>query len=304
MEISSASFFLLCYAKCMDSKRKQVKFSNLDKVYFPKANVTKGDVIEYYRAISKYILPHLKDRPLTLKRYPDGINKQAIYQRHLTGAKGKKYLDSVSAYVEEDKKTKQFILCADTEGLLYLAQLGTIEIHPWHSQRNHLHHPSYIVFDLDPPKGNFKKAVKAALDLKKVLTRLKLKSFAKTSGKSGVHVFTPVVNHYSFERVRQFACGIGEELQKVKSNVTMEQRIKNRGSFVFFDCSQNSFSKSMVSVYSLRATPEATVSFPVEWGRLSKVKPTDFTIKNVPGLLKKGDAWSPLLRPVKNSIIF
>lgn len=288
----------------MDIKKDEIKFSNLDKIYFPRTKITKGDVIEYYRSVSKYILPHLKSRPLTLKRYPDGITREVIYQRHLTSAKDKKYLGSVRAYVEEDKKTKEFILCPDLGGLLYLAQLGTVEIHPWHSQAPHLRHPSYIVFDLDPPKGNFKKAVEAALDLKKVLDRLKLKSFAKTSGKSGVHVFAPIVNHYSFERVRQFACGIGEELKKAKSNITMEIRKKNRGGAVFFDCNQNSFSKSMVSVYSLRATPEATVSFPVEWGRLRRVKPADFNIKNVPDLLKKGDSFSPLLAKTKNSIIF
>lgn len=287
----------------MDIKENEISFSNLDKIYFPKAKITKGDVVRYYSAISKFILPYLESRPLTLKRYPEGIQKAPIYQRHLTNPKDKRHLDSVRAFVEEESEYKQFILCPDTEGLLYLTQLGTIEIHPWNSKVGSLKKPNFLVFDLDPPKNDFKKAVAAALDLKVVLSRLKLNSFVKTSGKGGIHVFVPIKAIYSFEKVRSFARTIGEELIKRKSNITLEIRKKNRGSAVFFDVNQNGYSRSMVSIYSLRATPEATVSFPVEWARLSKIRPSDFTIRTVPTLLKKGDPWKQLLGRKGNSII-
>ena len=307
------------------SKNKQtVQFTNLDKIYYPKARVTKGDVIGYYQTIAKYILPHLKNRPLTLKRYPEGITKPPIYQRHIVKSKiptTKFQIKTIPIYVADKKTVKDFIICNNTNSLLYLAQLGAIELHPWYSATNNgreskfttatgllkssLNYPTFMVFDLDAPRKVFsKEVIEAALTTKKVLGSFKLRSFVKTSGKSGLHIYVPLKRQYTFERVRDFAREVGVKVQNVGANITLEQRKVKRGKAVFFDYNQNALSKSLISVYSLRATDNATVSFPVSWKTLSKLTPTDYTIKTAPRLLQKhGDIWAELLKPTANDIL-
>ena len=302
----------------------KIKFTNLDKIYYPDIGVAKGQVIDYYRSIAKFILPYLKDRPVTLKRYPEGIEGPEIYQRHLKESIDVPFLKTQKIYVSDKAGVRDFIMCQNISSLIYLTQLGTIEYHPWYSiiddsggtlpakfttndalQKSVLNYPNLLVFDLDPPAKKFSEdMIETALAAKKLLDKLKLISYVKTSGKSGLHIYLPLKRLYTYERVRRFACGIGEQLIKNKVKITLETRISKRGNLTFFDCSQNALSKSLVSAYSLRAAPRAAVSFPVAWANLRTVRPGDYTIKNVPALLKRyGDPWQNLLTGPKNSIL-
>jgi bifunctional non-homologous end joining protein LigD len=313
-------------------------FSNLGKIYWPstgrvKKGLTKADLIEYYDKVSKYILPHLRNRPLSLKRYPDGITGKTFYHKNWIQEKPD-YAKTIQVFSESKKDIINYLICNNKQTLLWLANLGCIEMHSWYSrvhdfnacnntancsdptaldeQKCGLDTPDFVVFDLDPyiysgkekegeePEYNvkgFKATVDIALDLKDLLGELHIKSYVKTSGKTGVHVFIPVAPIYGYNQTRTFAEIIGKMLsQRNPGKITMEWNSSKRKGKVFFDYNQNSKGKTLASIFSVRPTKSASVSMPVEWSELSNVQPADFTLINVPEILSaKGvNAWSTL----------
>jgi bifunctional non-homologous end joining protein LigD len=317
-------------------------FSNLDKVFWDKTinhpQVTKKNLIEYYDKISKFILPYLKDRPLSLSRYPDGIKGKSFYHKNWNQNNKPSFVQTVKVYSESrEDNIINYIISNNKETILWLANLGCIEMHPWYSRINNfesckerddildkekcgLNFPDFIVFDLDPyiysgqeknknqkePEYNikaFRATIDVAFDLKELFDQLKIESYIKTSGKTGLHIFVPIVNLYTYEQTRSFAEVIGKILiKRHPKRITMEWDTTKRTGKVFFDHNQNARGKTIASIFSPRPTNSASVSFPIKWGDLSQIVPTDFTIFNVPDVLTKKikNPWNNILEKKQN----
>jgi len=304
-------------------------FSNLDKIFWNETKdhkvLTKGDLIDYYEKISECILPYLKDRPLSLSRYPDGALGKHFYHKNWVKEKPE-YVETVKVYSESSGGIINYIVCNNKDTLLWLANLGCIEMHPWYSRVKDfdsckgqelnedicgLNFPDFIVFDLDPyiysgletaveePEYNingFKAVVEVAYYLKDLFKGLNISSYVKTSGKTGLHIFVPVISSYTYDQTRRFSEVIGNMLVKTyPRKITMEWKTIKRKGKVFFDHNQNSKGKTLASIYSVRPTASATVSMPIEWKELSSIVPTDFNLLNVPSAPKKGDPWKTIL---------
>ncbi|HZA06207.1 MAG TPA: DNA ligase D [Nitrososphaeraceae archaeon] len=307
-------------------------FSNLDKIFWHASEhhpqLTKNDLIEYYTKVSEYLLPYLKDRPLSLNRYPDGIMGKHFYHKNWTKEKPE-FVRTVKVYSKFKGAVVNHILCNNKETLLWLANLGCIEIHPWYSRVNDfdscknntideekcgLNTPDFMVFDLDPyiysgkekngekePEYNiraFKATVDVAYDLRDLFDELKIRSYVKTSGKTGLHIFVPVVLLYTYEQTRAFAEIIGKILSaRHAQKITMDWDTRKRTGKVFFDHNQNAMGKTIASIFSVRPINSAAVSMPVRWKDLSDLLPTDFTILNAFDIVKKsGDSWKGILQ--------
>jgi bifunctional non-homologous end joining protein LigD len=307
-------------------------FSHLNKVFWNKSEkhpqLTKKDLIEYYNEISEYILPYLKDRPLSLSRYPDGIKGKHFYHKNWDKEKPD-FVHTLKVYSKSKGGVVNYIMCNNKDTLLWLANLGCIEMHPWYSRVNDfdfckenatdeekcgLNRPDFIVFDLDPyiysgrekkgekePEYNFKgfkAAVDVAYDTKDLFDELKIRSYVKTSGKTGLHIFVPIVLSYTYDQTRRFAEIIGKMLiARYPKKITMDWLTTKRVGKVFFDHNQNAMGKTIASIFSARPTASATVSMPVTWEKLSSVLPTDFNILNANDFLKKsGDSCNGVLQ--------
>jgi bifunctional non-homologous end joining protein LigD len=311
-----------------------LSFSNLDKAFWDKTSthpqLTKKDLIKYYDRVSSYLLPHLKDRPLSLSRYPDGIKGNSFYHKNWNQKNKPPFVQTAKIYSESrDGNIINYIICNNKETLLWLANLGCIEMHPWYSrvhdfemcqkrddilyeEKCGLNFPDFIIFDLDPyiysgqesrgqePEYNhkgFKAAVNVAYHLKDFFADLRIESFIKTSGKTGLHIFVPIANQYTYEQTRSFAEVIGKILlRRYPDKISMDWDTTKRKGKVFFDHNQNARGKTIASVFSARPTESATVSMPLRWDNLSSVLPTDYTILNVPDINKKSaNPWNGML---------
>ena len=265
-------------------KLTKVKLKNLDKCFYPDAEVTKAHVIEYYVTLAPKILPIIKDRPLVLTRYPDGIKdaqlgKTSFFEKNApegTPAWVKLY----PIYSPTSKRDVKYILCNDLDTLIWLANLAALEIHMPFATIHEINKPDLLFFDVDPePPATLSDAAEVALQLKDKLCAMGLTPFIKTSGKKGLHVIIPIVPEHSFEETRAFVHQIGIELAKQSDLIVSEFKDTKKPGKVFADYLQNSPMRTMVIPYSLRPTPEATVSTPLEWTEVKKgINPTDYTI--------------------------
>lgn len=276
-----------------------VALTNLDKVYWPNDGYTKGDLIRYYYGIAKYILPYLKDRPLILNRYPNGIGQPSFHQHDVDEAPD--YARTVTIAVEEGH-TVDYLVCDNLATLLYVANLGAIECHPWNSRVSALDHPDWCVFDLDPGEGvEFAAICETALRLREALNRAGLKCCAKTSGSRGIHVYAPLKPVHDYEEVAGFAERIAKLIaERYPQIATVERSLKKRPSGrIYVDHLQNARGKSVVAPYSVRPRAGATVSTPLDWNEIKrgKIKPQDFTIENILRRIeRKGDLFRLALK--------
>ncbi|TSC85890.1 MAG: DNA ligase (ATP) [Parcubacteria group bacterium Gr01-1014_8] len=272
--------------------------THLDKMYWPEAGYTKGDMLKYYERISPYLLPYLKDRPVVLKRFPHGISGQSFFQKNVEGDVPK-FVKRVTIPAETIEKDVHYIVCNNVETLSYLANLGTIELHPWNSRVKKLHHPDFMIFDLDPGEGTtYNDVVAAALQTRELLDELGVSSYPKTSGKKGIHLYVPLGAKYSYDEVRDFAHRVSGTLAtRYPKLLTAKRGEEHRHKKIFVDYLRNSVGQTAVAPYSLRASPEATVSTPLNWSEVKKgLNPKLFTIESVLKRLKvKGDLWEPVL---------
>jgi bifunctional non-homologous end joining protein LigD len=279
--------------------RDVIQLTNLDKVYWPDEGYTKGDLIKYYYEVSKYILPYLKDRPLIMKRYPAGIKGHFFHQHDVDEAP--RFVRTVSLEADEDRHVVDYVVGDNLQTLLYMANLGAIERHPWHSRTRNLERPDWFVFDLDPGEGvAFTTICEVAVSVREVLARVGLKSYPKTSGSRGIHVYVPVEPRYDYETIARFAERIARIVATENPQVaTVERSLKRRKrGQIYMDHMQNARGKSVVAPYSVRPKAGAPVSAPLEWKEIEKCKftPQDFTIKNIlKRLEKKGDLFRPVL---------
>jgi bifunctional non-homologous end joining protein LigD len=268
-------------------KLTKVKLKNLDKCFYPDVEVTKAHVIEYYVTLAPKILPVIKDRPLVLTRYPDGVKdsqlgKTSFFEKNAPGGTPS-WVKLYPVYSPTSKRNVNYIVCNDLDTLIWLANLAALEIHMPFSTIHELNKPDLLFFDVDPePPATLSDAADVALQLKDKLLALGLTPFVKTSGKKGLHVVIPIKPEFSFETTRAFVHQIGIELAKNSDLIVSEFKDTKKPGKVFTDYLQNSPMRTMVIPYSLRPTPEATVSTPLEWSEVQKgLNPTDYTLFSV-----------------------
>ena len=273
--------------------------TNPGKLYWPKEKITKGDLISYYEAISPYILPYLKNRPLSLKRNPNGIKDAGFYQKNAIDIVPD-WMKTADFYSPSAKKTIHYLVCNKKPELLFIANLGCIEMNPWSSTVNSPDNPDYLAIDIDPSDRNtFDEVVETALVVKEVCDRAKIPAYCKTSGASGLHIYIPCKKKYDYELVRDFAHVIAlkanEQLPKL---TTLERSLsKRKKTEIYIDYLQNSRGQTLASAYSARPKPGATVSAPLEWKEVKRgLDPAAFTMKTMPArVAKKGDLFKLVL---------
>jgi bifunctional non-homologous end joining protein LigD len=272
----------------------KVEVTHPEKVFWPEQGITKGDVIKYYDEMADYILPYIKDRPQSMRRTPDGIVKEGFFQKNVAGMVPD-WAVTEKIHSESTKEDIEFLICNDKETLIYMANLGCIEINPWSSRVGALDNPDYIIFDLDPNQVGIKELVITAKKVKEVLDSLGIKGYLKTSGGKGLHVFIPIKPKYTYEQSRDFSHIISQHVHAALPDITSLERMpKKRIGKVYLDFLQNGKGKTMACAYSLRPREGATASTPLEWDELtSKFDLKKYNIKTLPKRVKsKGDLWA------------
>lgn len=315
----------------------KISLSNLEKELWPEYEgqrpLTKRDLLRYLARISPYLLPHMRGRPITLTRYPNGIQGKHFYQKHWE-AKLPEFVETVRLWSDQNEGDGDYLICNNLPTLMWLGQLADIELHTWYSrvspapdghhlpatfegsrrniERSLLNYPDFIVFDLDPyiysgteargaePELNrkaFRKTCDVAMWLKDALDSMALSSFVKTTGKTGLHIYVPVLRRFDYGTVRAFAETIGKHLVAAHPrDITLEWSVGKRTGKVFFDHNQNTRGKTLASIYSPRPSPQAAVSMPVHWDELPEIYPPEFTILTaLDRLAKTGDLWAHIL---------
>jgi len=274
-----------------------LQLTNQDKVLWPEDGITKNDLINYYSSVAKYILPHLKNRPQSLHRYPNGIHGESFYQKNMANAPD--WAETI--LIDSDSKSEHvnYLICNNEATLVYMANLACIEIHPWNSSIGSLENPDWIVIDIDPSEGNsFEQVIETALVVKSILDKAKITAFPKTSGATGMHIYIPLGAKYSYEEGKTFAHIVAESAQaQLPDFTTTIRNTKLRGDKIYVDYLQNNQGQTLASAYSVRPKPGASVSTPLKWEEVKKgLHPSDFTIRNIlPRLEKIGDIFKPVL---------
>ncbi len=277
---------------------RTLKFTNLNKVFYPDEGYTKRDVLNYYAAIAHLILPHLKDRPLSLKRYPNGIKEEYFFQKNVPEAFAP-WLRTELIDSEHNGKPINYVFAGDRASLLYLVNLGCIDHNPWMSRFATLENPDFVLIDLDPQECPFEMIVDAALLVKRVLDRIGLTGYPKTTGGDGLHVYIPVEPVYTYDETRTFAELIARLVFQEKPDLFTTPRavLKRKKNRVYFDYLQNGKSKTIAAPYVLRAYPGAPVATPLEWAEVKHgLHPGQFHIRNVRERFReKGDLFAGVL---------
>ncbi|MGE5392297.1 MAG: DNA ligase D, partial [Candidatus Saccharibacteria bacterium] len=276
--------------------RREVILTNLSKIYWPKDKYTKADLINYYRAVSRLILPYLKDRPETLHRYPNGISGKSFYQKDMGRIPPPDWVKT--ATVDHKGERLDYLIVQDEASLLYAANLGCIEIHPFNSRIQTLDFPDYLAIDLDPEAISFDRVRETALMVHELLEELNVPNFCKTSGASGLHIYIPLGARYTYDQAKQFGkilATVGN--RRLPSVTSVERSPSKRQGRVYLDYLQNNRGQTLASAYSLRPLPGAPVSTPLEWREVSRrFSPSDFDISSAVARFRRtGDLFKPVL---------
>jgi bifunctional non-homologous end joining protein LigD len=276
-----------------------VDISNQDKPLFPDSGLTKGELIAYYDRISEHILPHLKDRPLVLQRFPDGIAGEGFYQKQ-RGEQFPDWIRGVGVDVRSSGGHQELVVCDNKATLVYLANQACLTLHPWLSRTRQLERPDLLLIDLDPPSDDFEQVRLAALWVRDLLQDLGLVSFPKLTGSRGLHVAVPLDRSADFEAARGFARAAMELLaSRHAGQLTTEQRKDKRAGRLYLDTGRNAYAQTAVAPWSVRPLPRAPVAAPLSWDELEQpgIAPRDYDIKNVFRRLgRRGDPWAGMRR--------
>jgi bifunctional non-homologous end joining protein LigD len=279
--------------------KTKVNVTNLNKIFWPKEKITKGDVINYYRSISKYILPYLKDRPQSLKRNPNGIKDTGFYHKD-AGEDAPSFVKTKAIFSESANKDIDYIICNNEATLTYLNNLGCIELNPWHSTIQKLDKPDYLIIDIDPSEKNtFEQVIESAHVVNDICQKAGVVSYCKTSGATGMHIYIPTQKKYTYEQLKDFAhliCMMTQE--QLPKFTSLERNLKKRGNkMIYLDHLQNRRGQTISSVYSLRPKEGAPVSMPLLWKEVKLgLSPLDFTIHNALKRIEKaGDIFKGVL---------
>lgn len=277
----------------------EVTLSKPDKTLYPDDEVTKGEVVEYYRAVADAMVPHLRGRPLTLKRYPDGLGGEGWFQ--------KRAADYFPDWLRVENIPQrgdgtgnlEYAICDDAASLVYLANQATLEFHIWTSTVDNLDHPDRLVVDLDPPTEIDLKALReTARGVRDLFTDIGLTSYLQTTGGRGYHVVAPLDCSADFDAVRELAGKAAEHLAAHDPDrLTTAFRKEQRGERIFLDTNRNGYAQTFIAPYSLRARPGAAAATPLDWSELGKVAPGDYDVRNLPKrLARKADPWQDMHR--------
>jgi bifunctional non-homologous end joining protein LigD len=277
---------------------KEVQLTNLGKVFWPELGYTKRDLLQYYADVSAALLPHLHDRAMVMKRYPGGIHGKWFFMKRTPSPKPD-WLETC-AIMHKDDNVIAFPVIQDVASLLWVVNLGCVDLNPWYSRCDDVDRPDYLHFDLDPVEGaEFVDVLKTAIIVRDALEGLGMKPLAKTSGSKGIHVYVPIERGPLQKDVWRFAKALAKELDKAFPDlITAEYRIAKRPhGRVLVDYNQNAWGQTLASVYSARPRVRAPVSVPVTWHEVEQgFQIDDFRIDNVPGRVRRlGDLWKPLL---------
>jgi bifunctional non-homologous end joining protein LigD len=267
-------------------------------VYWPDEGYTKGDLIAYYRELAPVILPYLRDRPQSLHRHPNGIAGPSFFQKDVAKQPPPTWVKTIAVPSGSGGKKVTYLVCQDERSLLYLANLGCIEINPWNSRVRSLERPDYLIIDLDPEAAPFARVIEAAKAVRKALDEAGAACLCKTSGKRGLHVFVPLGARYDYEQARQFAEIVARLVHKrLPRSTSVVRSPSERQGRVYLDYLQNARAQTLAAPYSVRPYPGATVSTPLHWREVRRgLDPSRFTLKTMPARLAKvGDLWRPVL---------
>ncbi|MEO7983390.1 MAG: DNA ligase D [Bacteroidota bacterium] len=275
----------------------ELKFTNLSKLYWPKDKVTKRDMLNYYYQVAPYILPYLKNRPQSLNRYPNGIEAKSFYHKDVT-ASAPGWI-KMEPYTTGEGERKNFLVPEDEASILYMANLGAIEMNPWNSTIHKENNPDWCLIDLDPSaKTTFGQVIEAALATKEVLDSFAVSGYVKTSGSTGIHIYIPLGAKYDYDQCQLFGKVIATQVHQMLPSITsIERLIKKRKGKMYIDYLQNRPKATLAAPYSLRPKQGATVSMPLHWEEVKKgLKMKDFTIFNAMDRIKReGDIFKPVL---------
>jgi len=277
---------------------QELKLTHLDKRLWPAEGYTKFDLINYYFQISEFIIPHLTGRPLSMKRYPDGVTGPYFFQKN-AAPETPAWIRRQRVYHEESAEPVDYIVCDDLPTLLYLANLACISQNPWLSALPHLDRPDIVALDLDPSDPEaFDDCIEVALLVKKQLDRFGLTGYPKTSGATGIHVYVPLMPDYTYEQARGFAQIVALLCREERPDlISLESSVGKRGGKLYLDYLQNVKGKTLASVYSPRARPGAPVSMPLKWKELKTgLRPADFHLENARERLEtEGDLFAGVI---------
>lgn len=277
--------------------KQELKFTNLNKIFWPKEKITKRDLINYYYQAAPFILPYLKGRPQSMNRFPNGINGEGFYFKDVTDTAP----DWAELYLyqsEADNRDRHYLVGKDEATLLYMANLGCIEMNPWNSTVKKPDYPTYCIIDLDPDKNSFDQVIEAAQVTKQILDNMGVPSYCKTSGSTGLHIYIPLGNKYTYDQAKEFARIIVTLVHaEIPAYTSLERTVRDRKGKMYLDFLQNRPHATIASVYSVRPKPGATVSTPLHWDEVKKgLKMTDFTIFNaIERINTVGDIFKPVL---------
>lgn len=275
----------------------ELKFTNVGKLYWPTEKITKGDLLNYYYRVAPFILPYMKDRPQSLNRFPNGINAQSFYQKNVAGTIPG-WLTTYN-YVNTSKEgTKKFLVCTDEASLLYMANLGCIEMNPWHSRIQSPDYPDWCVIDLDPDKNPFGKVIEVANIIKDILHTAGIPSWPKTSGSTGIHIYIPLGARYDYEQSKLLAeLVVSLAHREVSGFTSLERNPDKRKGKIYLDFLQNRPIQTIAAPYAVRPKPGATASAPLHWEEVnSRLSIKDFTLRNMPDRIKEqGDLFEGVL---------
>ena len=268
-----------------------VQRTNPAKIYWPAERYTKKDLIDYYRSISPWLLPYLKNRPVVLTRFPDGIDGKSFYQKDAP-SHTPSWIRTVPIWSNDTQRDIRYFVCDDIETLEYLANMGSIPLHIWNSRIGTLEQPDWCVIDLDPKEAPFSDVIRCALVLKDICDRIGMPAYVKTTGKSGLHILLPLGRQFTYEQCRTLGEVIARlMLKEVGSIATITRHVTKRGDKVYLDYLQNRHGQLIVSPFSVRPLPGAPVSMPLRWEEVtSSLNPRDYTIGNAVDRMSGMDA--------------
>jgi bifunctional non-homologous end joining protein LigD len=282
----------------LDIAGHRVKLTNLRKVFWPEQNITKGDLLQYYADIALVLLPHLQDRAMVMKRYPHGIEGEFFFMKR-TPLPKPEWLRTCSIE-HASGNIIDFPVIQDLAAMLWVVNLGCIDLNQWYARCDDINRPDYLHFDLDPVEGaNFEKVCETALVVHETLDSLKIPNYAKTTGSKGIHVYVPIVRGPLQKQVWTFSKSLARELATKHPNlITAEYRVAKRPhGRVLVDYNQNAWGRTLASVYSVRPKAQAPVSTPVTWDEIERgIRLDDFRLDNVrERIATVGDLWKPML---------
>ena len=278
----------------------RLRLTHLEKVYWPDDGYTKGDLIDYYREVAPFIVPHLAGRPESMNRHPNGISAPHFFQKNVEDTEPPSWADTVKVRSDGEGRIVNYLICDDEATLIFMANYGCIELNPWLSRKPMLDKPDFCLIDLDPEDIGFDEVKETAHVVHELLESIEAPNYIKTSGATGLHICIPLAAQYTYEQSKQFAEIVARMVNSRLPKITSVERMPaKRQKRIYVDFLQNRRGQTMAAVYCVRPRPGATVSTPLSWDEVDdKLDPRNFTIRNIGARLKKkGDLWKPVLGP-------